>query len=140
MEYPLLVERYELIPDSGGPGKFRGGLALRRIIRPVGGNCTFTGRGERIRHRPWGIFGGGEGASGRFLLVDMEGKETLLDGKPVNLSISPDVCVVVETPGAGGYGSPNQRSSKMLAKDRESEKFSDTFLKNNYEKNYRPEN
>ena len=132
MEYPLLVERYELIPDSGGAGRFRGGLALRRVIRPVGGNCLFTGRGERIRHRPWGIFGGSEGASGRFLLLDGEGRETPLDAKPANLTITPDTSVVVETPGAGGYGSPAERSRDLLSEDRESGKFSESYIEQNY--------
>ena len=117
---------------SGGAGRFRGGLALRRVIRPLGGNCVFTGRGERIRHRPWGIFGGSDGASGRFLLLDGEGRETPLDAKPANLTITPDVSVVVETPGAGGYGSPAERSPELLNDDRESGKFSASYIKQHY--------
>ena len=135
MEYPLLVERYELIPDSGGAGRFRGGLALRRTIRPVGGNCVFTGRGERIRHRPWGIFGASHGGSGRFALIDAEGRETALDAKPVNLTITPDMCVVVETPGAGGYGPAAERSKDLLREDRESGKFTDAYIAENYSGN-----
>ena len=135
MEYPLLVERYELIPDSGGAGRFRGGLALRRTIRPVGGNCVFAGRGERIRHRPWGIFGASSGASGRFTQVDAEGHETPLGAKPVNLTITPEMCVVVETPGAGGYGPAAERSEELLREDRESGKYSDAYISENYSSN-----
>ena len=69
MEYPLLVESYSLIEDSGGPGRFRGGMGLRRAIRPVGHSCTFNGAIERSTHSPWGVFGGGSGAPGRFLHV-----------------------------------------------------------------------
>src|SRR5262249_4787591 len=43
MEYPLTVEEYSLIADSGGAGRHRGGLGLRRVIRPVGHTCTFSG-------------------------------------------------------------------------------------------------
>jgi N-methylhydantoinase B len=57
MEYPLLVESYGLIEDSGGPGRFRGGMGLRRVIRAVGHDCTFNGAIERSTHSPWGVFG-----------------------------------------------------------------------------------
>ena len=43
----------------GGAGKYRGGLGLRRVVRPVGHTMTFSGQGERFVNRPWGIFGGG---------------------------------------------------------------------------------
>ena len=55
MEYPLLVEEYGLIPDSGGAGGRWGGLGLRRVVRPVGHDRTFNGLGERFRHEPWGL-------------------------------------------------------------------------------------
>src|SRR5205085_3878861 len=48
MEYPLLVESYGFVPDSGGAGKHRGGLGLRRVVRPVGHTMTFSGQGERF--------------------------------------------------------------------------------------------
>ena len=81
-EYPLLVEEYSLVPDTGGAGKFRGGLALRRTIRPRGHVCEFTGAGERFIKAPWGLFGGGEGAKGRFALVQRDGSEQALPSKP----------------------------------------------------------
>jgi N-methylhydantoinase B len=73
MEYPLLVESYGLVEDSGGAGTFRGGMGLRRAVRPMGHTCLFNGAGERFRHRPWGIFGGKPGGSGRYLLRDRWG-------------------------------------------------------------------
>ena len=54
MEYPLLLESYGLIEDSGGAGTNRGGLGLRRVIRPLGHETVFNGMGERFVHRPWG--------------------------------------------------------------------------------------
>jgi len=68
MEYPLRVEEYALVEDSGGAGRWRGGLGLRRVVRPVGHACEFSGVGERFRHSPPGIFGGEPGRPGRFLL------------------------------------------------------------------------
>ena len=61
MEYPLRVDRYGFIPDSGGAGKYRGGLGLQRVVRPIGHTCIFNGVGERFRNSPWGIFDGCSG-------------------------------------------------------------------------------
>ena len=131
MEYPLLVESYGLIEDSGGPGKHRGGMGLRRVVRPVGHETVFNGMGERFQHRPWGIFGGGDGATGRFILRRPDGDEPLED-KPAGIVIGPDTAVVVETPGAGGYGPPSERDPAALAEDRASGKFSDAYLRRHY--------
>ena len=65
-------------------------------------------------------------------MLDGEGRETPLDAKPANLTITPDTSVVVETPGAGGYGSPAERSSDLLSEDRESGKFSESYIEQNY--------
>src|SRR5690606_24709713 len=73
LEYPLRVEEYSLITDSGGAGEFRGGMGIRRSIRPVGHVCEFNGVGDRFRHRPWGIFGGKPGATGQFYLIEDDG-------------------------------------------------------------------
>jgi N-methylhydantoinase B len=131
-EYPLLVERYELIDDSAGPGKYRGGTGLRRVIRPVGHEASFTGFMERVRHQPWGIFGGGEGASGRFFVESDAGKTKALDGKPFDVRFDPSQCVVIETPGAGGYGSPAERDPALVARDRRSGLFSPAYLSKHY--------
>src|SRR5437588_11528948 len=87
MEYPLLVESYGLIEDSGGPGRYRGGMGLRRAIRPVGHDCTFNGALERSTHRPWGVFGGGSGAPGRFLKLASDGAATVLNTKPAGVFV-----------------------------------------------------
>ncbi|MBT5495436.1 MAG: hydantoinase B/oxoprolinase family protein, partial [Alphaproteobacteria bacterium] len=57
MEYPLRVLSYGLVEDSGGVGKYRGGMGLRREITPVGHDCIFNGAGERFSNEPWGVFG-----------------------------------------------------------------------------------
>ena len=132
MEYPLRVEEYSLIPDSGGAGRHRGGMGLRRIIRPVGHDCLFNGAGERFRHRPWGLFGGAAGASGRFLLEDPQAPPRQLDHKPSGVTVTPAQRIVVETPGAGGYGPPEARPAEMLEEDRESGKFSAGYLLRHY--------
>jgi len=132
MEYPLRVLRYELIEDSGGAGKYRGGLGLRRIVAPVGHDCTFNGAGERFGNEPWGVFGGGPGGMGRFIHTTSDGKETQLEFKPAGIVLKDGEKLTVETPGAGGYGKPTTRSPGAISEDRDSGKFSDAYLEENY--------
>ena len=132
MEYPLLVESYGLVEDSGGAGQYRGGLGLRRVVRPLGHTATFSGQGERFAHRPWGIFGGESGACGRFLLREPGGTTSPLPPKPSSILVTLDQALVVETPGAGGYGDPAQRLSTDVEDDRRQGKFSAAYLKRNY--------
>ena len=131
-EYPLRVEEYSLVEDSGGAGRFRGGTGLRRCVRPVGHDCVFNGVGERFTHRPWGLFGGKDGASGRFLLRERNGESRLLPEKTGELRVRPEQCVVVETPGAGGYGPPGEREVERVEADIESGKFSAAFTEDHY--------
>ncbi|HSA80194.1 MAG TPA: hydantoinase B/oxoprolinase family protein [Geminicoccaceae bacterium] len=131
LEYPLLVEEYSLIPDSGGAGTYRGGLGLRRVVRPLA-PCLFNGVGERFRHRPWGLFGGQPGGSGQFLIVEADGTRRRIHDKPGEIRLGPEQALVVETPGAGGYGPPTRRSAEALAEDRASGKFSPEFMRRHY--------
>jgi N-methylhydantoinase B len=131
MEYPLLVESYGFVEDSGGAGKHRGGLGLRRVVRPVGHTMTFSGQGERFVNQPWGIFGGGSGGTGKFVKLS-GGAEVPLPTKPANLAVKPDEAIVVETPGAGGYGKPAERDKAAIESDFSSGKFSRDFIRKNY--------
>ena len=131
-EYPLLVDSYELVIDSAGPGRHRGGAGLRRVIRPVGHETSFTGFMERVRHQPWGLFGGRPGASGRFVLRDAKGEDTVLLGKPFDVRFGPDQSVVIETPGAGGYGDPATRDPELVRREAVGGLFSADYLTKNY--------
>jgi N-methylhydantoinase B len=131
MEYPLLVESYGFVEDSGGPGRYRGGLGLRRIVRPVGHTMTFSGQGERFINRPWGIFGGEPGGTGRFLKL-ASGEVQPLPTKPLSVEVTSADAIVMETPGAGGYGPPSERDRVALQRDYVSGKFSRDFLIEHY--------
>jgi N-methylhydantoinase B len=131
MEYPLLVESYGFVADSGGAGKHRGGLGLRRVVRPVGHTMTFSGQGERFVNKPWGLFGGGSGGTGKFVKLS-GGAEVPLPTKPANLEVKPEEAIVVETPGAGGYGKPSEREPAAIENDVVSGKFSRDYIKKNY--------
>lgn len=131
-EYPLIIERYELVPDSGGPGTWRGGTSLRRVYRPLGHTTVFSGQGERCVSHPWGLFGGGEGGLGSFTLDFDNGRSEALPTKPMTLEIPPDAAVTVITPGAGGYGAPKERSQADLEDDYANGLFSAEYMKQHY--------
>ena len=131
-EYPLLVEKYELVENSGGAGNWRGGMGLRRVYRGLGHTLTFSGQGERAVTPPWGLFGGKGGGTGSISLVHPDGINEALEIKPASLQVDPLTAVCIETPGAGGYGMPSERDKESLLEDLKSEKFSRAFLKENY--------
>lgn len=134
IEYPLRVDEYAFVEDSGGAGKYRGGLGLRRTIRPVDHDCEFNGVGERFRNAPWGVFGGSAGAVGRFYTLDDAGSRIDLPSKANRIKLTPQKAAIIETPGAGGYGPPQERDAELLRQDTESGKFSPGFIAENYRK------
>ncbi|MEM6462574.1 MAG: hydantoinase B/oxoprolinase family protein [Pseudomonadota bacterium] len=132
MEYPLRVEEYALVEDSGGAGQHRGGMGIRRSIRPIGHDCEFNGVGERFRNQPWGIHGGEPGSTGRFMIRHDDGGVMPLPPKATGVRLMRDSVAVIETPGAGGYGPPDLRSDEAVAQDRKSGKFSNAYLNQHY--------
>ena len=93
---------------------------------------NFSGQGERCVNAPWGAFGGGAGATGRFELRSDGGEVTRISNKPSSLAVGPDTSIVVTTAGAGGYGPPEERTAEALAEDRRSGKFSPEYLEREY--------
>ncbi len=131
-EYPLMVESYGLIQDSGGAGKYRGGMGIRRVVRPIGHEAVFSGMGERFAHQPWGIFGGQPGGTGRFSIQGPSHNDETLPDKPNYVPFGPEDAVVIETPGAGGYGEPAERDVEAVAADYRDGKFSAEYLRKYY--------
>jgi N-methylhydantoinase B len=115
-EYPLVVERYEMIPDSGGAGKFRGGLGIRRDIRVLG-DTVLTTRSEGHATLPWGILGGKPGAAGGMLLHPDTARESKLPPKKSNIPLQAGDIVSMRTPGGGGFGDPSERHPDLVRED-----------------------
>ncbi len=112
---PFLITRYELIPDSEGAGRYRGGLGLRRDWKFPGHKATLTIFSDNRKFAPWGLFGGGSGASSKYILnPDGEAKE--LPSK-VTLHLQPDSVISYRTPGGGGYGSALERDPERVLQD-----------------------
>ena len=115
MNYPIRIARYEIIDDSGGAGRFRGGLGVRRDFEFPYADCTFTILSDGRKFAPWGLAGGRDGACARFVL-DPEGAARELPSK-VTLTVPKGGCVSVRTPGGGGFGNPGDRESAALSRD-----------------------
>lgn len=105
-EYPITVERQELIRGSGGAGRHRGGDGLRRVYRARTGGITLTTMVERMVVPPYGLEGGEPGAPYRVTLEPVEGQPVALPGK-ANVRIAAGDRVIIETSGGGGYGPPD---------------------------------
>lgn len=108
-EYPLTLLRYELVNGSGGSGRYRGGMGLRRVYR-ADADCRLRVDGSRLRSAPWGLAGGMPGGRASFDF----------GGAPIDHGRGPlrkgDIITVV-TAGAGGYGPPSQRTPEAVARD-----------------------
>ena len=115
--YPLRVEQYALRANTGGEGRYRGGLGLERRIR-VERDATVSLLTERRRHRPQGVDGGGPGACGENMLTLPDDD----DPQPVAAKTTRDVpagsVVTVRTPGGGGHGDPAKRDQSARERDR----------------------
>ncbi|MFC4561685.1 hydantoinase B/oxoprolinase family protein [Nocardiopsis mangrovi] len=118
LEYPLRVDTYELIADSGGAGEHRGGLGVRRDIRVLSARADFSAHADRQTFPPRGLAGGKDGSTGRFILRPGTGDEhTLAGGRVSGVDLAHGDVVRVESPGSGGYGDPFARPAELVARD-----------------------
>jgi N-methylhydantoinase B len=115
-ENPLEVLDYEFVPDSGGAGRFRGGMAQRKTWRMLADEGILQVRADRQTHRPYGLQGGGAGAPGRNLLDPGLPTEEKLHAK-LTMTLRKGQVFRHELPGAGGYGDRLARDLGLVAKD-----------------------
>ncbi|MEA2510979.1 MAG: N-methylhydantoinase [Thermomicrobiales bacterium] len=126
--YPsFLIEEYRLLPDSGGPGQWRGGLGGERILT-VTADVTVSALLNRMKADPWGTLGGGDGARGG-LWVKLAGQdqwqtfvETFGTKSPSKFSgivLHPGDQVKLVMPGGGGYGPADRRDPALIQADLE---------------------
>lgn len=114
--YPLQVVRYEVRQDSGGPGKFRGGLGHYRDIQIVGHDAKITATLERSKCPPWGLAGGHEGVP-NLLVVNGDQASERHHQKVSALPLSDGDVVSVRTGGGGGFGDPKKRDPRTVRED-----------------------
>jgi N-methylhydantoinase B len=113
--YPLRVERYGLVPDSEGPGKFRGGVGMQREFTFLAPESTITVSSDRNKIHPWGAFGGKEAANAKGLLIQ-NGQETQIPSKITRRVKEGDSFRTV-TSGGGGWGNPLERDPDKVRWD-----------------------
>jgi len=119
-KYPLMYERLELIRDSGGPGKHRGGLGARRDIRVLA-DVGLISTGDRSRHTPaWGLFGGirgtPRGTPNVTVVLRKNGKEEVWH-KVTNLTVKAGELFSTRPGGGGGYGNSFERDPQLVRAD-----------------------
>ncbi len=114
--YPIRVESYGLRPDSGGAGRFRGGLGLTRSYRILADEAVLQMRADRTDHAPYGLFGGEPGAPSRNFIAEPGGELRPLPGK-VTLNIRRGTLVRHDQAGGGGYGPACERDPESIRTD-----------------------
>lgn len=112
---PLFLERFEIIKDSAGPGKYRGGNGIRRDIRVLADNIHFSNLTDRHRFDAFGLFGGKPGTKGMTLLNPGPNQKALNSKGSQMLKYGDVICEILN--GAGGYGDPLERDPAAVLKD-----------------------
>jgi N-methylhydantoinase B len=115
-ENPLEVLDYEFVPDTGGAGKFRGGMSQRKTWRMLADEGILQVRADRQTHRPYGLQGGGPGAAGRNVLDPGLPSEEKLHAK-LTMTLRKGQVFRHQLPGAGGWGDALERDLALVAKD-----------------------
>ena len=114
--YPYRVEEFCLRQDSGGPGKWRGGLGFDKqyvLLAP----CELWANFDRIGCPPWGVQGAKEAKSGQVLVLKNGRREPELLYKTEKFPLQPGDRVRMSTGGGGGYGNPCERSVERVKQD-----------------------
>jgi len=111
------VIEYSVVPDSGGNGKFRGGLGLRRVYEVLEDNVKFATYSDRFRITPEGLFGGETGGAASTQII--RGRETIELGSKLSFDLLKGDKLVMTTGGGAGYGDPAERAPDRVAADLE---------------------
>jgi N-methylhydantoinase B len=117
-KYPLLVERYALRPDSGGAGRFRGGLGCEQVVQ-ARHDIRFNSQMDRVKCKPWGLYGGlsGLGNSVAIHRFGQAQEQRFHNGKALNQVLHAGDAYVLRSGGGGGFGSPLERDFAALERD-----------------------
>ncbi|MEM7127784.1 MAG: hydantoinase B/oxoprolinase family protein [Chloroflexota bacterium] len=113
---PVKVESYTLVPDSEGPGQYRGGFGIRRIFRIEADQIHSTTSTDRTLAGPWGLAGGQPAQGPQHRVIRANGEEMKLPAKAA-FELNTGDRLIVETAGGGGWGDVNQREPKAVQAD-----------------------
>jgi 5-oxoprolinase (ATP-hydrolysing)/N-methylhydantoinase A len=130
-DWPIVIERYGLVPDSGGAGRFRGGLAVERIWRVTVPGTLLQVRSDRQVHRPYGLAGGEPGAASSNLLLRADGAIERM-APMFGAVLQPGDVFHHRMPGGGGWGDPLDRDPEAVAEDVRDDKISRSAARQHY--------
>jgi N-methylhydantoinase B len=116
-EFPLRLERYEMITDSGGAGRQRGGLGVRREIRILGAGVKLATRCARQRFAAPGLSGGSPGSLGAYIVNPGTSEERRLRPTVSELPLAEGDLLCILSPGGGGFGDPRERLRDAVRED-----------------------
>jgi N-methylhydantoinase B len=130
--YPIEIEAYGMIENSGGPGKFRGAPGILRRYRMLGAETTIVMRADRQRHLPWALDGGSPGTPS-YHLVKSNGSQRVLPQNPMYplRLVQGEVFVHIGAGGAG-VGDPLERDPARVLEDVREERISAAYARNVY--------
>lgn len=116
-KYPVRLTQYRLRPDSGGPGRWRGGLGVIKDYLCLAAGMNFNAGLDRQVCPPQGVLGGGSAPGNRIVIKDADGAERVLPSKVTDYPVDPGQTISFQTAGGGGYASPTQRDPERVAHD-----------------------
>ena len=114
--FPLRIERYEALADTGGAGKFRGGNGIHMSYRFLASG-TVSIHDDRWFTYPWGVNGGKPGTRARKILEKADGTQTIVANKLDSLSVAAGDQLHFITWGGGGWGDPLERPPELVGKE-----------------------
>jgi N-methylhydantoinase B len=131
-EYPLMVQEYALVPDSGGAGEWRGGLGIARQIMALDNDtfCYASSEGGTVPAD--GVFGGGRGAVSRIIRDFGTDRQRRIPANQPRLELAAGDSIRIETPGGGGFGAAAKRSAASIAADLRAGKLSRAAAERDY--------
>jgi N-methylhydantoinase B len=124
MYYPLTIEEYSLRRDTGGVGKHRGGLGIKRKYRVEGHTSTLTANSDWIKQKPDGTEGGGRGAMTRLVINEGTDREVIPGFCKVMQKLKHGETFTVYSGGGNGYGDPADRDQTLVQRDLLDDKIS----------------
>ena len=129
--FPIRVEHYGFVADTGGAGEYRGGLAVRRDVRFLGRRAVLQIRSDRAVIKPWGLLGGESGTTSKNLLFTRDGQCRALPSKIVT-EIESGAMWRHVTASGGGWGDPGKRTQEAIERDVQEKKMTETGAQNAY--------
>jgi len=114
--YPLMAEKYGLVPDSEGPGTYRGGFGMVREVRVLETEMRVRASTDRVLTGPYGLEGGGNGGKAKLLLEYADGRKQQLPPKST-FEAHPGEKVIIQTAGGGGWGNAKARDPENVKTD-----------------------